>query len=382
MSRLQELIRKLCPNKVEYKKLGKHIELYTGNQFNKRDMLTLGLYPVINGGVNPSGFANIYNQEANSITISQGGASAGYVNWMDCRFYAGAHCYIVKPKTNLNNRYLYFCLKNNEKYLTESKHGAGIPALNKSKIQTIEIPIPPLAVQEEIVKILDLFTDYISELQAELQARQEQYKYYRNLLLNFKLSPIPSIGMDCKITWKTLGEICINLDRKRKPIIASSRNPGQYPYYGASGIVDYVVDYIFDGEYLLISEDGANLLTRSTPIAFMIRGKNWVNNHAHVLEFENTVTLRFVKHYINMIDISKYVSGGAQPKLNQKNLNSILIPILPIEIQEKIVTILDSFEVLINDLSQGLPAEINAVQKQYEYYRNKLLSFSSNRIIK
>lgn len=161
----------------------------------------------------------------------------------------------------------------------------------------------------------------------------------------------------------------------RKPITASKRKAGSYPYYGASGIVDYVDNYIFDGEYLLISEDGANLLARSTPIAFPISGKNWVNNHAHVLKFENLCTQKFVQYYINMIDVSKYVSGGAQPKLNQENLNSILIPVPPLELQEKIVAILDRFETLVNDLTQGLPAEIEAVKEQYEYYRNKLLTF-------
>lgn len=172
-----------------------------------------------------------------------------------------------------------------------------------------------------------------------------------------------------------MGEICKNLDKKRKPITASKRTSGIYPYYGASGIVDYVDNYIFDGQYLLISEDGANLIARSTPIAFPISGKNWVNNHAHVLEFENATTQRFVQYYINMIDVSKYVSGGAQPKLNQENLNSIILPIPPIELQEKIVSILDRFETLVNDLTQGLPAEIAAVKEQYEYYRNKLLTF-------
>lgn len=172
-----------------------------------------------------------------------------------------------------------------------------------------------------------------------------------------------------------MGEICRNMDKMRKPITASKRKAGFYPYYGASGIVDYVDNYIFDGDYLLISEDGANLIARSTPIAFPISGKNWVNNHAHVLKFENLCTQKFVQYYINMIDISKYVSGGAQPKLNQENLNSIRIPFPQLELQEKIVAILDKFEALTNDLQRGLPAEIEAVREQYEYYRNKLLTF-------
>ena len=150
---------------------------------------------------------------------------------------------------------------------------------------------------------------------------------------------------------------------------------GKYPYYGASGIVDYVADYIFDGDYLLVSEDGANLIARSTPIAFSILGKNWVNNHAHVLKFDTYELRRYVEIYLNSIDLSRYISGGAQPKLSQENLNKIPIPALSAEKIKYVVSILDRFDILCNDLTTGLPAEIAARQKQYEYYRDKLLTF-------
>ena len=172
-----------------------------------------------------------------------------------------------------------------------------------------------------------------------------------------------------------LEDIAENLDSKRKPITSSNRVAGKYPYYGASGIVDYVDNYIFDGDYLLISEDGANLLSRSTPIAFSISGQNWVNNHAHVICFENSATRKFVEYYLNSIDLAPYISAGAQPKLNKANLNKITIPLPTLVEQERIVTILDKFNALCNDLSIGLPAEIEKRQKQYEYYRDKLLTF-------
>ena len=173
----------------------------------------------------------------------------------------------------------------------------------------------------------------------------------------------------------TLNMISENHDSRRKPITSGNRKAGEYPYYGASGIVDYVNGYIFDGDYLLVSEDGNNLVARNTPIAFSISGKNWVNNHAHVLKFDCYATRRFVEFYLNSIDLTQYISGGAQPKLNQKNLNNIPILLPPIKEQERIVGILDRFDALCNDISSGLPAEIEARQKQYEYYRNKLLSF-------
>ena len=172
-----------------------------------------------------------------------------------------------------------------------------------------------------------------------------------------------------------MSEVCVNCDNKRKPITSGKRVAGKYPYYGASGIVDYVEGYIFDGDYLLVSEDGANLLARHTPIAFSISGKNWVNNHAHVLQFNTYAERKFVEYYLNMIDLGKYISGGTQPKLNQQSLNNILIPVPSLEEQERIVSILDRFEALTTDLQNGLPAEIEARHQQYEYYRNKLLTF-------
>jgi type I restriction enzyme S subunit len=132
----------------------------------------------------------------------------------------------------------------------------------------------------------------------------------------------------------TIDKISTNLDSKRVPITKSDRRSGEYPYYGASGIVDYVADYIFDGDALLVSEDGANLLARSTPIAFSVSGKYWVNNHAHILKFENMAIQRFVEFYFASIRLDEYITGAAQPKLNQKALNSIPIPI-PVSVVEQ-----------------------------------------------
>jgi type I restriction enzyme S subunit len=140
---------------------------------------------------------------------------------------------------------------------------------------------------------------------------------------------------------KTLDQISTNLDSRRVPITKGVREGGEYPYYGASGIVDYVADYIFDEDALLISEDGANLLARSTPIAFPASGKYWVNNHAHIVKFESLTTQRFVELYLESIPLDDYITGAAQPKLNQKALNSIPIPAPPLAEQQRIVGLLD-----------------------------------------
>ena len=140
---------------------------------------------------------------------------------------------------------------------------------------------------------------------------------------------------------KTIDQMSMNLDSKRIPIAKSRRVSGEYPYYGASGIVDYVENFIFDGDALLVSEDGANLLARATPIAFPVSGRCWVNNHAHILKFDCLTTQRFVELYLESIPLDEYITGAAQPKLNQKVLNSIPIPIPPLPEQRRIVGILD-----------------------------------------
>ena len=257
------------------------------------------------------------------------------------------------------------------------KTASGVTRFNvsKKKFSTIIIPLPPLRVQAHIVEILDKFTQLEAELEdklaKELEARNKQYDFYRNRLLDFAHRD----DLAGQVEWKTLGEICENLDSQRRPITSSKRKKGIYPYYGASGIVDFVESYIYEGDYLLVSEDGANLLARNTPIAFSISGKNWVNNHAHVLKFDTYEGRKFVEYYLNQIDLKPYISGAAQPKLNQNNLNSIPIPLPPLSEQRRIVEILDRFDTLTNSISEGLPREIALRRKQYEYYRDALLRF-------
>lgn len=363
MSKLQELIKKLCPDGVEFRKLGEVCKIMNGKDYKH---LNNGIYPVYgSGGI--MNYVDNFVYDKPSVLLPRKG-SIGNVFYVDSPFWTVDTIYWTRINTNfIIPKFLYYYIKTQNLEGKNTAIGA-VPSLTQSVLNKIEIPLPPLEVQSEIVRILDTFTAHTAELQAELQARKEQFEYYRNKLLTFDEN-------DERVKWMKLGNICDNYDKKRKAVTASNRVSGPYPYYGASGIVDYVNSFIFDGDFLLISEDGANLLARNTPIAFSIKGKNWVNNHAHILKFQDMCTQKYVEYYINMIDVSQYVSGGAQPKLNQENLNKIPIPIPPLSEQQRIISILDKFESLVNDLSEGLPAEIAAVQEQYEYYRNKLLTF-------
>ena len=172
---------------------------------------------------------------------------------------------------------------------------------------------------------------------------------------------------------KTLGKVCMNLDSMRVPIAKSKRESGDIPYYGASGIVDHVADYIFNEDLLLVSEDGANLLARTYPIAFSISGKTWVNNHAHVLRFSEMTSQKFIEYYLNSISLDPYVSGMAQPKLNQKSLNSIAVPFPTIREQKRIVAILDEAFAGIATAVVNTEKNLANARELFESYLNSKL---------
>ena len=165
--------------------------------------------------------------------------------------------------------------------------------------------------------------------------------------------------------YTTLDKICENLDSQRQPITGSDRVEGSIPYYGASGVVDYVQDYIFDERLLLVSEDGANLLARSTPIAFSIEGKTWVNNHAHVLRFADDIRQKYVEIYLNSISLEPYITGSAQPKLNQKMLNEIPIPVVDWEAMKLVVDAAEQVNQIISIRKKELEELDNLIQARF-----------------
>ena len=242
---------------------------------------------------------------------------------------------VLRPKTkNINQDFLYLILGSPLvfKQFDNLATGSTVRNLNINLVKSVRIPLPPLPEQKRIVKILDELFEKVTRV------KENAEKNLKNASELFE-SYLQSVFANPKDGWeeKRLGEICENLDSRRVPITKKYCKEGKYPYYGASGVVDYVNEFIFDEDLLLVSEDGANLLARTYPIAFSIRGKTWVNNHAHVLRFENMASQRFVQYYLNAIKLDDYVSGMAQPKLNQKMLNSIVVPFPKIDIQKCIV---------------------------------------------
>lgn len=364
-NKIEKLISELCPNGVEFLELGKLASIETGTQLNKTAMAEVGNYPVLNGGINPSGFYHEYNTKENTIAISQGGASAGYVNFVTTKFWAGAHCFVIKPIIDeINNRFLYFILKNSQEKLQNAKLGAGIPGLNKRELQNFKILIPPLAIQEEIVRILDSFTELEAELEAELEERKKQCEYYRDEMLSF----------GDEIEWNKLGEIVrIKNGKDWKKL-----REGEIPVYGTGGIMGYVNKSVYNKPTVLIPRKGSitNLYYLEEPF--------WNVDTIYYTEInEEKIIPKFLFYYLKTLDLMKLDTGSGRPSLTQAILNQIKIPVPPLKEQERIVSILDKFDALVNGVDSrsgsgmtgSLPAEIKARRQQYEYYRGKLLDF-------
>ena len=238
-----------------------------------------------------------------------------------------------------------------QKYAIKAANQASV---NTNQIKALKIPLPPKDIQQKIVDEIEVLERQEEKAVESIENLRSEIKSSIQYLSNYPKS--------------NLGIIAENWDNKRKPVTKGDRTKGKYPYYGASGIVDYVSNYLIDDTVLLISEDGANLKSRVSPIAFTAKGKIWVNNHAHVLKFDNSSTHKLVEVYINLADISDYITGQAQPKLNQKNLNSIKIPLPPLKEQEKIASEIEKLEKKINELEKQIveiPKQKAAILKKY-----------------
>ncbi|MDO4717766.1 MAG: restriction endonuclease subunit S [Propionibacteriaceae bacterium] len=385
MSQINELIAELCPDGVEFVKIEDLFEIKNGYTPSKSNssFWENGTVPWFRmEDIRANGRVLSHSLQL----ISKSAVKSGKLFPPNSLLIAtsatiGEHALITVPHLS-NQRFTSLAVKDQwasqveikflyhyafvlDEWCRSNTTTSSFASVDMTGFRKFRFPVPPLEVQREIVRVLDKFT----ELEGELEARRRQYEYYRARLF----------ATDSTAVFSPLGVIAKNLDSRRKPVTREARNPGTIPYYGASGVVDHVSDYIFDGDYLLVSEDGANLLTRAAPIAFSISGKTWVNNHAHVLEFASHTERRFVELYLNSIDLTPFVSGAAQPKLNKAKLSSIPIPNPPAETKERTVQTLDKLEAFVNDLSVGLPAELAARRKQYEYYRNRLLTFEEKR---
>lgn len=368
MSKINDLMKQYCPDGVEWKELKDICTPLKNKTLKQNELIKNGEYQVINSGRDIYGYYSNYNNEGQSFTIASRGEYAGFIQYQDKRFWAGGLCYPYTSKNNslISSKFIYYYLKYKEEYIMNILVSRGsIPALNKNDIEKLQIPLPPLPIQQEIVNILDKFTELEAELEAELEGRKKQYEHYRNTLLTF--------GDD--VEWKELGEVCEKIlaggDLPKEYDIHQSEQ-FKYPIYSngtkEKALYGYTNSYKIDKEAITISARGtigyheirpANF----TPIVRLIT----------VIPNTNKILIKFLNYILDIALING--SGGSIPQLTIPNIKKIKLPVPPLPVQEKIVTILDKFDKLVNDIKEGLPAEIALRRKQYEFYRNKLLDF-------
>lgn len=380
-----------------------------------------------------------YQFDAKAVCIplvsstGHGKKTLNYVHYQEGKFALGSilAALIPKDENTLNARYLHIYLqKNKDRVLVPLMKGAANVSLSVTAISNIKIPLPPIEKQKGILEKIDSISkehaafldeaniqsslfdklrqsvlqeavegkltaewreqnpklisgeNHASKLLEKIKAEKERLIMEGKIRKENPLPPITddekSFVLPDKWVWCRLGFCSINKDDARQPISQAERERKEkiYPYYGASGVIDKIDGYTHQGKNLLIGEDGANLVARSTPIAFIADGKYWVNNHAHVIGFLAEITLKFVEIHINAIDLKPYITGGFQPKLCQGKLNLIPIAFPPLFEQKEIVEQVDKLITIIHELEK----QVTERKEQSELLMQSVLreAFSNN----
>ncbi|WP_434632756.1 restriction endonuclease subunit S [Helicobacter pylori] len=417
MHKIERLLQTLAPKGVEFRKLGEVCDFQNGFAFQRKNFRNTGL-PIIR-------ISNIQNDRLlldeviyfslndykgtnfepfkitkGDILIAMSGATTGKIGILtfDTTLYLNQRVGKFKPNMmKLNNKFLYYFLLTKINFLYSLAGGGAQPNLSSTKIlQQITIPIPPLEIQQEIVKILDAFTELNTELNTELKARKKQYQYYQNMLLDF--NDINSNHQDAKeklaqktypknlktllqtlapkgVEFRKLGEM-LEYDQPNKYCVTSKEFDKSYPTPVLTAGKTFILGYTNE-------KDNIYQASKSSPVIIFddfTAATQWVDFPFKVksstmkilLPKNPTINIRFIFFYMQTIP---YNISGEHTRQWISRYSQITIPIPPLEIQQEIVKILDQFLALTTDLLAGIPAEIKARKKQYEYYREKLLTF-------
>ena len=357
MSRLDELIQELCPNGVEYKNLdelikNKNVTTVTPSfKIKRNDYKSSGRYPIVSQEEEYiSGYTNEYDDRIMNGKYICFGDHSEHIKYIDFSFVQGADgLKIMQTDENyIIPKYFYYSISNF--YIRRNNYERHFKYLQETLL-----PIPPLEVQREIVRILDSFT----ELTAELTARKKQYEFYRDDLLSFNDANVPIIQLQDVLTIKN------GKDYKHL-------SGGKIPVYGSGGIMTYVDDFVYDKPSVLIPRKGSldKLYYVDTPF--------WNVDTIFYTKIDNEKVIpKYVFYYLQSQHLEDLNTAGGVPSLTQAVLNKVKISVPSIAIQKRLVKVLDNFDAICSDLNIGLPAEIEARQKQYEYYRDALLTYAA-----
>ena len=370
MSKLRELIQQLCPDGIEYKAIGECCNVNAGGDVPKDSFSENceGKYtiPIISNGIGENslyGYTDVPKVIGPAVTVAARG-TIGYAEYRNYSYFPIIRLLSLSPKdlTKLDTKFLYYALQG-RKYTVPT---TGIPQLTAPNIKKEKVPLPPLPIQQEIVRILDSFTELTAELTAEQKKKKKQYEYYRDELLHKNSF---SDVRKCK-----LGEVAdIHTGSKPDEIL---EDYSEFEYINAgTANSGYVKTPNCPGDTVTTPSRGQGGIGfvgyqsqpfHLGPLCYSIRSND-----------ENIVTNKFIYYWLSSHagDILAFKKEGGTPALNRGDLMGLRFCVPHISVQHRIVCILDRFDALCNDLTSGLPAEIEARKKQYEYYRDKLLSF-------
>lgn len=369
MSKLDELIAELCPNGVEYKELQRVLKIRNGSDYKS---FGEGEYPVYgSGGIMT--YVDRYAYDKPSVLIPRKG-SIDKLYYVDIPFWnVDTIFYTEIDESEVMPRFVYHCLL--REHLEKLNTAGGVPSLTQKVLNRVKIPVPPLEVQREIVRVLDNFTFLSAELSAELSARRKQYEYYREKLLTFN-KEIKMVQLRNIVDFRNGKghEKDISIDGKY--IVVNSKfisTNGEVKKYTNHQICPLYIDDI-----LMVMSDLPN--GRALAKCFLVEEDDMYSLNQRIGAFHvksNAISTRFLLYVLNRNrQLLRYDNGVDQTNLRKDDILNILIPIPERAVQDRIVYVLDNFETFCNDLEIGLPAEVEARQKQYEYYRDLLLTFA------
>lgn len=376
MTNILELLKN---EKVEWKKLGEVCEFNRGKTITKKSAIE-GEIPVIGGGQKPAYYHNESNREGVTITVAGSGAYAGFVSYWEQPIFL-SDAFSIEPNQKLNKRYLFHWLLQNQSRIYELKQGSGVPHVYGSDLAKFEIPIPSIETQEKIVEILDKLTNYVTELQSELQSRTKQYTYYRDKLLSEEYLN--------KITQNKINNFSLKSVAEYSSKRISAEELDIFNYVGVDNLLKDKYgredsSYVPETGTSTRFEKGDILIGNIRPYlrkiwhADRIGGTNG-DVLAVSVKSEDIIDSRYLYHVLadeKFFDYNiKYSKGAKMPRGDKNKIMEYHFPIPPLHVQQHVVSILDKFDTLVNDIKEGLPKEIEQRQKQYEYWRSVLLIF-------
>ena len=389
--------------KVEWKTIGDLGILNRGKRLVRSQLGETGAYPVYQNSLTPLGYFDDKNTLPNTTFIIAAGA-AGEIGHSKSEFWAADDCYFFKvPREKLNDKFIYYFLLTQKSKIVSQVRRASVPRLGRNSVENIAIPIPPLDVQAEIVRILDAFTAVTAELTAELNMREKQYQYYRNKLLSFSEAGIETdsnrqqqtalceglannVKQNHQIIWKSLGEVA---EYSKSRISFDKLN--EKNYIGVDNLLQNRMgktnsSYLPNSGNLTAYFENDILIGNIRPYLKKIWQANQIggtNGDVLVIHLKDKNILpRYLYQILaddKFFDFNMQNAKGAKmPRGNKEAILKYSFPVPPLDEQKRIVNILDKFETLTHSITQGLPKEITLRKQQYEYYREQLLDFPRN----